>query len=390
MYVIAGTDLIGNNQWLRDMLADNVSRKDHVEIHDYIYFPDSYHGLNFTDAQYYDMLNRSNESQIRPRLDGLVSILDQYDGGSTGNRVRIWEGEWGCWMQDRGDGWQQWGTLMEGLSAGEHLNLFIRYSRRMFGAGLAQAINVIQSLFNTESTEGRMVKTPTFYVFKMYIPHHVNGARYAPITLTSENATGQSIRAVSAAATVNNSSNIFVSLTNIDLTANRTVNITLTNTTLDPTIAYGQVVTGPAKNSYNNYGVAEVVTLQSFSNYSKTGTRTYSVTLPARSIVMLAMNPPIVTATKPGTSIRRSQDAFSIRAGSHGTVLVTSSVSRTTPVTISLYGVDGRTLIQRVSRTFQTGEQASVFEGGPLSNGIRIVRITGEGVSISKRIVVAK
>jgi alpha-N-arabinofuranosidase len=388
MYCIAGTDLIGNNQWLTDMLADNVSRKDYVEIHDYIYFPDSYNGLNFTDAQYYDMLNRSNEGQIRPRLDQLVTILDNADGGSTGSRVRIWEGEWGCWMQDNGDGWQQWGTLMEALSAGEHLNLFIRYSRRMFGAGLAQVINVIHSLFNTESAEGRMVKTPTFYVFKMYIPHHSNSARYAPITLTSENATGQSIRAISAAATVDNKNELYISLTNIDLTAARTVNITVTNTTFDPTVVYGQIVTGTAKNAYNHYGATELVTLANFTNYSKTGTRTYSVTLPAMSIVMLGMN---MSATQPGTSLKnRGEDAFSIRSGPNGSVLINSLISMKTPVTISLYGIDGRTLIDRASRTFEAGNSTCVLGSNAGGSGIYLVKITGPEVNFSKKVVLAR
>jgi len=392
VYCIAATALIGNNQWLQDMLNDNAGRKDNVEIHGYIYFPDTYNGLTFSDAQYYDMLNRSNESQIRPRLDALVTILDNADGGSTGSRLRIWEGEWGIWVIDNGDGWQQWGTLMEGLSAGEHLNLFIRYSRRMMGAGLAQVINVIHSLFNTESAQGRMVKTPSFYVFKQYIPHHTNGAKYAPITFgTMENATGQTCRAVSAASTVDDLRNLNLSLTNIDLTATRTVNITLTNCPTDPSIAAGTIVTGAAKNSYNHYGVAEESNLQTFAstNYSKTGTRTYSVNLPPRSIVMLTITP--VTGVQPKVFPKnRGEDGFSIRSGSKGTVLISSSVNRKTPVTISLYGVDGKTLIDRVSKTFQAGNSTFVLGSKVRAGGVYIVKITGADINLSKEVVVAR
>jgi alpha-N-arabinofuranosidase len=394
LYFIAGTALIGNNTWLINMLADSASRKDNVEIHDYIYFPSSIPGLNFTTAQYYNVLNLSNEGQIRPRLDTLTKILDTYDSGSTHSRLRIWEGEWGCWLENQGDGWQQWGTLMEGLSAGEHLNLFIRYSRRMMGAGLAQAINVIHSLFNTEAngTAQRMVKTATFYVFKMYIPHHSNCARCAPTTLTSEAATGQTCNAVSAAATVDTLRNLNLSLTNIDLTATRTVTITLTNTTGDPPITSGQIVTGPAMNSYNNYGATETVNMQTFaaSNYSKTGTRTYSVNLPPMSVVMLSFTPVSGTQQPGAFQKNRGEDAFSIRSGSKGTVLISSSVSRKTPVTISLYGVDGRTLIDRVTRTFEPGNSACVLGNNGTGRGVYIVKITGADVNLTKEVVVAR
>jgi alpha-N-arabinofuranosidase len=400
LYFIAGTALIGNNTWLINMLADSASRKDNVEIHDYVYHPSgcsgcSYPDLTFSDAQYYDMLNASNEGMIRPRLDTLTKILDTYDSGSTHSRLRIWEGEWGLWMTANrtGDGWQQYGCLIEGLAAGEHLNLFIRYSRRMMGAGIAQMVNVIQSLFNTEAagTAQRMVKTPSFYVFKMYIPHHSNGARCAPTTLTSEAATGQTCNAVSAAATVDTLRNLNLSLTNIDLTATRTVNITLTNTTGDPPITSGQIVTGSAKNSYNNYGATETVNMQTFaaSNYSKTGTRTYSVNLPPMSVVMLSFTP--VSGTQPGTFLKnRGEDAFSIRSGSKGTVLISSSVSRKTPVTISLYGVDGRTLIDRVSKTFEPGNSACVLGNSGTGRGVYIVKITGADVNLTKQVVVAR
>jgi alpha-N-arabinofuranosidase len=380
---IAGTDLIGNNQWLKDMLADNASRIDNIEIHDYIYFPDAINSLTFTDAQYYDILNRANESQMRPRLDELVSILNQYD---PNNRIKIWEGEWGDWLIDDGsDGWRQYATLMDGLSAGETLNLFIRYCNRMMGAGLAQGINVIHSLFNTNNNT--LTKTPTFYVFKMYIPHHTNNAKYAPITITSEKV--NNINAISAAATVNNSGAVHISLTNIDLTANRTVTITLTGTTDDPPINWAQIVTGPAKNSYNNYGQTEVVNLQtlSSSNYNKTGARTYRVTMPPRSIVMLSLGG---TAIQSGTISKSSREnAFSIRSESNGRVLIKSLASWKTPVTISLYSADGRTLMNKVSKTLRAGENA-LFVGKTIGKGIYVITIVGENANHTKRVVVTR
>ena len=391
MFLVAGTALIGNNAWLSTMLQNIAAKIDYIEIHDYIYFPSSIDNLNFTDAQYYTVLNDANESQIRPRLDGLVSIMNQYDAAG---RIKIWEGEWGDWLTPvSGDSWIQTGTLMDALSAGETLHLFIRYCNRMFGAGLAQGVNVIHSLMNTQSATRPLVKTPTFYVFKMFIPHHTNGAKYAPITLTSEKATGQNINAVSAAATTDTLGHVNISLTNIDLTANRQVTITLTSSAASYTVASAQIVTGPAKNSYNNFGAAETVNMQTLavSNYTlSNGGKTVQVTLPARSIVMVVLKPPTAIGSKlPGALDMKGRNAFSIKASTGGAVVVSSSLAAKTPVTISVYKVDGRSLLYRAAQVLQAG-QTSVPIGNSLAKGTYVVKIAGEGIDFSKRMAVIK
>jgi hypothetical protein len=323
---------------------------------------------------------------MRPRLDGLVTIMNQYDAAG---RIKIWEGEWGDWLTNTGDGWQQTGTLMDALSAGETLNLFIRYCSRMYGAGLAQGVNVIHSLMNTNSA-GALAKLPTFYVFKMFIPHHTNGAKYAPTTITSEKATGQTCNAVSAAATTDNSLNVNISLTNIDLTAVRTVNITLTSGVSSYAMSSAQIVTGPAKNSSNGFGTTETVNIQPFaaSNYTlSNGGKTIAATLPARSIVMLILSPTV--AVNSG-AVQKVPNDFSIAPGPDGALIVTSSLLFSkTPVTVSLYSTDGRTLISKVPQAMTVGK-TSLAVGRNIGKGVYIVKITGNNVDFSKRIVVER
>jgi alpha-L-arabinofuranosidase len=163
-------------------------------------------------------------------------------------------------------------------------------------AGLAQAVNVIHSLFLTNPANGGsdLVKTPTFYVFKMMIPHHTNNARYAPVTLSSEEITGggHTFSVVSSAATVNDAGQVNISLANVDLTNTRDVTITLDSATADYAVASAEVVTGPAKDSYNDFGQAEVVNIQTLdaSSYDFCG-RKVRVTLPTKSVVMLTLTP---------------------------------------------------------------------------------------------------
>ncbi len=386
---IAGTDGIWKfQQWLKDMLADNVNRIENIEIHDYIYFPDNVNHLNFDDNQYWEIVNSANEKQMRSRLDAIISILNQYD---PQKRIKIWEGEWGNWLVDDGsDGWRQAGTLMDALCAGETLNLFVRYAERMMGAGLAQVVNVIQSVMNTETTHGAMVKTPTFYVFKMYIPHHTDEAKAAPFTLTSERV--NNIPAVSAAASVNKSGTVNVSLTNVDLRDSRTVNVTLTNAEGNFECTSAKVVTGPSKNSYNKYNAQETVNMQDLaaSNYSKTGDKSFRVTLPPMSIAMLSFTSPTGVDFNNTVSNLNKRSAFKVGAGSNGSITVSSSVNTRTPVSISLYRLNGKTLLQNVDCTFESGNSSITLGKNKLKKGVYIVKITGNDINLSKQVAVSR
>lgn len=392
--LIAGTDGIWRFEpWLKEMLQAEGNRIELIEIHDYIYFPDPPDGidhLNFTDAQYYDICNRANESQMKPRLDQIISILDQYD---PEGKILIWEGEWGNWLIDDGtNGWRQAGTLLDALSAGETLNLFIRYAKRMMGAGLAQVVNVIHSIMNTESATGALVKTPTFYVFKMYLSHHRNNAKTIPFTLNSERVSN--MPAISAATTVDDSiigdnkvGNVNVSLTNIDLSQERTVNMTLSNVDGDWTCFSANVVTGPQKNSYNNYGQSEAVTMKPLAeaNVSKTGERTFTVKMPAKSIAMLRFRR-IPTSVRTDGTAAGAGTSFSIRP-ENGRVLVSSTVNMKTPVTVTMYSVDGRTLI--TSGAIKAGSSACTLEKLQ-GKGVYLVNVAGTGVSVTKKVVLTK
>ena len=387
---IAGTDGIWRyEQWLKDMMAEQANRIDNIEIHDYIYYPDDIHSLNFSDNDYYNILNLANEGQMRPRLDGIISILNRYD---PDNRIKIWEGEWGNWLIDNGDQWQQYGTLMDALSAGETLNLFVKYAHRMLGAGLAQVINVIHSIMNTESANGPMVKTPTFYVFKCYIPHHTDNAKSAPFNLTSEKVSN--IPAISAAATVNDFGHVNVSLTNIDMNQSKKVNITLANTEHAYICSLAQVVTGPAKNSYNHYNQTPEVELDTVPSIcSKSGDKTFSITLPKMSIALVSLrpDPPLTSTVQPGTLVKkRREDAFSIHIGSYGKMHISSPLNRKAPITISLYSIDGKSLINSLPRTLEPGNNSCILKCTTIGKGAYIVKLRGTGVDFSKKIVVTK
>jgi len=291
--IVAGTDLIGRWPWLDTILKNQAAKIDGIEIHDYIYHPDDIPNVGFTDAQYYNVVNAANKGQIGPRIDQAVMYLDKYD---SAKRIKIYEDEWGDWLQNftASDDWLQQGTLMDAISGAETLHLFMQHADRYAMAGLAQGINVIHSLLLTRSSDSALVKTPTFYVFKMFLPHHRANAKWAPNTLTSENITGngQTFPVLSAGSSVDDQGRVNISLANVDLLNTHTIRVTVTSSKSAYTVSAAQVITGPAKDSYNDYAQTEKVNIQPLaaSSCSITG-KTLQVTLPAKSVVMLVLTP---------------------------------------------------------------------------------------------------
>jgi alpha-N-arabinofuranosidase len=394
LFFVAGTELIGSDnwQWTKTMIQNIGSQIDGIEVHDYIYHTTDIPCVNFTDAQYYNVVNAANAGQIGPRLAQLIPIMDQLD---PSKRIKIIEDEWGDWFETFGaQPFFQQITVMDALSTAEQLHIFMSHADRVKMTGLAQAINVIHSLFLTQqnSPTGPLVKTPSFYIYKMFIPHHTANAKWAPNTLKSENITGGGLTmpAVSAGTSVDSIGRVNISLSNVDPTNTRVVNITLNGSQASYNVTTAQIVTGPLKNSYNDFGKTELVNIQTLpaSNYTLTG-KTLKVTLPAISTVMLVLTPPGV-GTLSALIEKNAANTFSITAGANRTVMVSSSVNRNTPVTISLYSVDGKSLMDKSAKILKAGSNTVAFGNNCKGSGVCIVKIVGEGFTVSKRVMIAK
>ncbi len=286
--------------WLTLMLEPTrlADRIDGIEIHDYLYFPEASDtpipNVGFSDDQYYNVVHRANEGQIAPRIRDIKTILDRND---PEGQTKIMLDEWGNWLvgfNEAEDTWVQQGTVMDAISAAVHLHVFMAHAERIQMAALAQPINVIHSLFLTRPGDGVLVKTPTFHVFQMFVPHHTANARWAPNTLASESiqGNGTSFAVLSSGATVDDTGGVNISLANVDLVNARSIDITLNSGMTSYVVSSAQVITGAAKDTYNDFGQAEAVNAQPLpaSGYAACG-QSLRVTLPSKSVVMLRLDP---------------------------------------------------------------------------------------------------
>ena len=151
-------------------------------------------------------------------------------------------------------------------------------------ANIAQVVNVLQAMILTEGD--KMIKTPTYHVFKMYSGHQ--DATYIPVSLSSEEyKVGDiAIPAVSGtASTKDGKVNVSLSNTNPHKAIKVTVDL---GSGKVKKVNNGVVLTAPAFNAINTFDKADVVAPAAFKNY-KLSKNTLEVTLPAMAVVNLEL-----------------------------------------------------------------------------------------------------
>lgn len=230
-----------------------------------------------------------NTLVMEQRLERQIALMDEYD---PENKIGLIADEWGNWYDvEPGTNpaflYQQ-NTLRDAVTAALYLNIFNNHSRRVKMANIAQTINVLQSMLLTK--EDRLVKTPTFYVFKMYKVHQ--DATLLPINVMCEDYAydGMTLPGVSASASKDSEGKIHLSLCHFNPNRNVEVEIDLRGADQLAKVT-GEIITSSAMNDYNDFGKPEQVNIKSFSGY-KLEKNLLKVSLPSKSVVTLEIEQP--------------------------------------------------------------------------------------------------
>ena len=132
-----------------------------------------------------------------------------------------------------------------------------------------------------------MVKTPTYYVFKMYKVHQ--DAMLLPIDITCEDYEydGVKIPSVTASASKDAEGKIHISLCNVNPDNDIDISVDMRGTE-KLSNASGEIITAKAMNSFNDFNKSEEVNLQSFTGFTL-DQNVLNISLPSKSVVTLTV-----------------------------------------------------------------------------------------------------
>ena len=214
-----------------------------------------------------------------------TAVLDRFD---PARKIGFAVDEWGTWY-DPGAGLEpgflyQQNTLRDALVAAVNLNIFNQHADRVHLAAIAQMVNVLQAMILTRGSQ--ILLTPTYYTFRMFRPFQ--GATLLPAELqTPRYSLGTaSVPALSICAARTPAGAVVVALVNLDPKQPIAVAISLAG--MSAQRVSGEVLTAAAMDSHNTFEDPDAVRAMPFTG-AAVGGGTLSLTLPAKSVVVLAL-----------------------------------------------------------------------------------------------------
>lgn len=374
-------DYLYSPTWIDSLLKCEMGSVEGVTLHYYGAFPPGA-SINFPENEYYDRINNV-AWKLNSKLTTYDSVMTKYDPDF---KVGLMVDEWGSWYSNVTNKDYPQSTCRDAVIASVALNLFNNRCKRIKMACVAQPVDVIQSFVLTENpAQNRIVKTPTFYVYKMYKVHQL--AKMVPESLSTS--FNQNIPIISASSSVDSTKKLHISLCNTHATATHTVTITLNNAP-EYSLCTGTIINGPAFSSYNDFGTAENVNIQNFTGAQMSGNKV-TVTMPAHSVVTLEFTPSTAAI---GKFTDPSPRSWSVKSLPGGAFMVQSSASEVevTCISLALFDINGHRVIASDKVTMKPGEKSIIRQQGgrPLCTGVYILNINDGKRMISRKVEISR
>jgi alpha-N-arabinofuranosidase len=151
-------------------------------------------------------------------------------------------------------------------------------------ANIAQMVNVLQAMILTDGS--KMVLTPTYHAFRMYIPFQ--DATFIPVSYDKgEYREGSiSLPRIDAIAARAKDGHLYLAITNLDAAEAADAEFTMPGVAVKS--VSGETLTAPAVDSVNTFDKPSVVAPKPIK--AKAGNGRVSVTLPPRSVTVLRVD----------------------------------------------------------------------------------------------------
>ena len=229
---------------------------DGLSLHNYtvVRWPASYASAGFGEKEYSEILKSTLE--MNQLIATHSAIMDKYD---PQKKIALVVDEWGAWyapLPGSNPGFLvQQNSLRDAILAALNLNVFARHADRVRMANIAQMLNVLQAMIMTDKE--KMVLTPTYHVFRMYVPFQ--DASFVPVAFNAGTYTHGNITLprVDAIAARDGAGVLWLAATNIDPA--QPVEIAVRLPGINPRSAAGETLTAPAVDSVNTFDRPNIV-----------------------------------------------------------------------------------------------------------------------------------
>jgi alpha-N-arabinofuranosidase len=207
--------------------------------------------------------------------------MDRYDPDC---RIGLMVDEWGTWYDveegtNPGFLYQQ-NTIRDALIAGINLNIFNKHCKRVKMANIAQLVNVLQAVILTEGP--KMIKTPTYYVFKMFSCHQDNELLESSIDTESIGLEEKyMVPNLTESVSKDKDGRIHITLTNLSATDSYEIESDIVGS--DIKSVKGSVVSG-AITAHNTFDEPDVVKEEVFDAFETKGDK-LTFKIPAASVM---------------------------------------------------------------------------------------------------------
>jgi alpha-N-arabinofuranosidase len=251
-----------------------------ISLHNYTVgggWPPKRPSTGFGEDDYALML--SETLRMETLIAKQTAIMDRYD---PGKKLFLAVDEWGAWLAPApgsNPGFlQQQNSLRDAVLAALNINIFMRHADRVKITNIAQMVNVLQAMILTDGP--KMVLTPTYYVYRLYLPFQ--DATAIPVsfdagTYTNDTITMPRLDAFAARA---KDGTLWLTVTNVD--PNQPAEIALTGRS-----AKGEVLTAPKVDSVNSFDAPNAVIPRPIEARGSGGKLV--LTLPAKSVAVVAI-----------------------------------------------------------------------------------------------------
>jgi alpha-L-arabinofuranosidase len=223
------------------------------------------------------------------KMDGLIKshtdIMDKYD---PEKKLALAVDEWGAWYapaEGTNPGFLvQQNSLRDAVLAALNINIFARHADRVRFANIAQMVNVLQAMILTDKQ--KMLLTPTYHVFRMYVPFQ--DATFIPLTLNAGTwAHGKiSLPRLDAIAAKDAQGRLLLAFTNVDPSRPAPIDVAIDGSFASVT---GETLTAAKVDSINTFEAPDTVTPKLLPATIESGR--LKVTLEPKSVSVLVLAP---------------------------------------------------------------------------------------------------